>query len=118
VRDGGGGARIEPVARRRFAAGSILYCSFEVFVAPGREELPFVPDVRAGYSLQGDDGRIVASMPPTPIAIDLGGRLVRTWAIATRDLAPGRYDFAIRAGDEVHGVDVRASEAFAIEAPR
>ena len=116
ARDGRSGARIAPVAHRRFAVGSILYCSFEVFVAPGREELPFVPDVRAGYTLVDDGGRVVAATPSTPMAIDLGGRLVRTWAIATRGLAPGKYDFAIRARDEAHGIDVRAIEAFVIEA--
>ncbi len=117
ARDRGGQPRIMPVAHRRFQARGSLYCAYEVYVAPGREELSTMPDVLAGYTLADDAGHLLTSPPPSPIALGLGAQLVRTLVIPLEGLAPGRYELSIHASDEKRGLDLTAREAFVVDPP-
>jgi hypothetical protein len=59
------GAKLVPVAHRRFAARGSLFCAYEVYVEPGRE-LTSIPDVRSSLTLFDDSGQVV-SRPPTAV---------------------------------------------------
>ena len=111
-----GARKLVPMAHRTFPQRGQLYCAYEVYVSPGRE-LNAVPDVVAGYLIEGPDGQAVASSAPTPIAIALGAQLVRVHAIPLDRLSPGRYRVTVRATDRRSGTDMEASDAFVVEAP-
>jgi VWFA-related protein len=109
-----GTSRLLPTAHRRFPARGYLYCAYEVYVSPGRDP-KVMPHVFGSYALEGDDGRVVASGPPTPIAIALGAQLVRVHAIPLAHLPAGRYRLTVQTSDRDTGVNLEARDAFVIE---
>jgi VWFA-related protein len=110
----GRGARIVPVAHRTFPESGILYCAYEVHAAPGRE-LTAMPDITGAYTIEDESGRVVASEPPTRIAIALGAQISRVLAFPLGRLGPGRYRLTIQAADRTTGLDLHAREAFVVE---
>lgn len=105
------------VAHRHFRPVGWLYCAYEVYLGPAGTELTVMPEVKAGYTLAYEDGRIVASAPPTLVGIALDARLTRLHAIPLEGLAPGRYQLRIEASDRKRGLWLEATESFVVAAP-
>jgi VWFA-related protein len=96
---------------RRFAPAGQLYCEYEVFGAARPGKAP--PRVLAGLQLRTlQDGRVVLSAPPTSIAPDKDGRLVRLAGIPLAALAEGRYELVLSAEDAASGAKAERREAF------
>jgi hypothetical protein len=102
------------VAHRTFPANGTLYCAYEVHAAPGRE-LTAIPDITGAYTIEDETGKVVASEPPTRIAIALGAQVSRVLAFPLGRLGPGRYRLTIQAADRTSGLDLQARESFVVE---
>jgi VWFA-related protein len=108
-------ARPALVARRTFAAGSRLYCQFEVTgatVAAGA-----AASVRAGHELRRLDGTVLAHLDPTPMPAGPDGRVTRLLAISLRDARPGEHELVLTAHDDTSGQDVETRERFLVATP-
>ena len=91
----GRSARLVPLAHRRFRPQGGLYCAYEVFGMTDIEGRA-TTRVAGGYTLQTDGGRVVSAAPPTLIAVDLGGRVVRMLALSLDGLEAGDYELVSR----------------------
>jgi hypothetical protein len=109
----GDAPRLVPTARRHFAPGRPLHCQYEVFGFGGRD-LPGVPRVAGGYTLQTADGRVIEVAPPTLIATD-GRRVVRRISLPTERLVPGAYELLLNVEDRLAKRAFAAREAFVLE---
>ena len=110
----GSGARLMPVAHRRFRTRGYLFCSYEVFgMTNARGEA--TTQVAGGYTLQAEGGRVVSAAPPTPIAVDLGGRVVRLLALPLAGLEKGNYELTLEVVDKASGRTLVTHEAFALD---
>jgi VWFA-related protein len=112
--ESGRGGRIVPVAHRTFPENGTLYCAYEVHAAPGRE-LREIPHITGAYTIEDESGRVVASEPPTRIAIALGAQISRVLAFPLGRLGPGRFRLTIQAADRASGLDLKAHETFVVE---
>ncbi len=110
----GGGARLMPVAHRRFRPRGYLFCSYEVFGMTDREGRA-TTQVAGGYTLQAEGGRVVSAAPPTLIAVDLGGRVVRLLALPLAGLEKGTYELTLEVVDKATGRTLVTHEAFALD---
>ena len=103
------------VPRRTFGSRGPLYCQYEVFgAAPGRDG--GVPRVVASYELRRKDGVTVRQDPPSVVAADAQGRLVRLLRLPVDGLPPGDYELVLRVQDEGSGSVSERTEAFRLEA--
>jgi hypothetical protein len=102
-----------PTARRRFTQGRPLHCQYEVFGFGGRD-MPGVPQVAGGYTLQAADGRVIDLVAPTLIGTD-GHRVVRRISLPTARLAPGPYEILFDVQDGLAHRAFSARAAFVIE---
>ena len=109
----GDAPRLVPTARRRFTQGRPLHCQYEVFGFGGRD-MPGVPQVAGGYTLQAADGRVIEMVPPTLIGTD-GRRVVRRISLPTARLEPGAYELLFDVQDRLARRTFSAREAFVIE---
>jgi VWFA-related protein len=98
---------------RVFKPEGQLYCEFEVYGA-ARAAAQAPPRVVAGLALWTGDGRLVRRAPPTPIAADPDGRVVRLLGMALDGLAEGPYDLVLEVQDEVSGARLLDREPFAL----
>jgi VWFA-related protein len=110
----GGGARLMPVAHRRFRPRGYLFCSYEVFGMTNASG-EATTQVAGGYTLQAEEGRVVSAAPPTPIAVDLGGRVVRLLALPLAGLEKGNYELTLEVVDKATGRSLVTHEAFALD---
>jgi VWFA-related protein len=110
----GGSPRLVPVAHRRFRPQGGLYCVYEVFGMKDSEGRA-ATYVAGGYTLQAAGGRLVSTAPPTPIAVDLGGRLVRMLALSLDGLDEGEYTLVLEVVDQASGRTLVTHEAFVLE---
>ena len=110
----GGSPRLVPLAHRRFRPEGPLYCVYEVFGMKDSEGRA-TTHVAGGYSLQAAGGRVVSAAPPTPIAVDLGGRVVRMLALALDGLDEGEYELILEVVDRASGRTLLTREAFVLE---
>ncbi len=100
-------------AHRVFKPEGGLYLQFEVFgAARTPNEAP--PQVSAGLTLRTHDGRIVRSAPPSPIAVDQDGRVVRFVGIGLEGLEEGPYDLSLDVRDAVSGKRLEHHEPFTL----
>ncbi|HEV7502685.1 MAG TPA: hypothetical protein VGQ33_21860, partial [Vicinamibacteria bacterium] len=106
--------QLMPVAHRAFASDSVLYCAYEAYVTRG-QELQEMPEVTGAYRIEDEKGRVVASDPPTAIAIALGAHIVRVLAFPLARLTPGSYRLTIEVADRARDVDLQAHETFVVE---
>jgi VWFA-related protein len=111
----GGSPRLVPLAPRRFRPAGRLYCVYEVFGMTDREGRA-TTQVAGGYTLQAEGGRVVSATPPTPIAVDLGGRIVRLLALPLAGLEKGNYELTLEVVDKASGRSLVTHEAFALDA--
>ncbi len=110
----GGAPRLVPLAHRRFRPQGRLYCAYEVFGmkdAGGRATTQVV----GGYTLQAPTGRVVTAAPATPIALDLGGRVVRMIALPLDGLEDGDYELILEIVDQASGRTLVTHEPFVVE---
>jgi len=107
--------RIIPVAHRRFPPKGHLYCSYEV-VGMTNTAGDASTRVAGGFTLRRADGRIVNQAPATPIAVALGGRVVRLFALPLAGLEAGGYELVVDIVDEATGRTLQSREAFVVEA--
>jgi hypothetical protein len=68
--------------------------------------------VSAGLTIATHDGRLVRQAPPTPIAVNPDGRLVRLLGLGLDGLEEGPYDLVLEVRDEVSGAHVARREPF------
>jgi VWFA-related protein len=107
----GKGTRLVPVAYRRFRPRGVLYCSYEVLgMTNAKGEA--TTHVTGGFTLRGSAGRIVRQAAPTPIAVALGGKVMRILVLALAGLEPGAYDLALDIVDESSGRTLQWHEPF------
>ena len=110
----GGSPRLVPLGHRRFRPAGRLYCVYEVFGMTDREGRA-TTQVAGGYTLQAEGGRVVSAAPPTPIAVDLGGRVVRLLALPLAGLETGNYELTLEVVDKATGRTLVTHEAFALD---
>jgi hypothetical protein len=108
--EGQGQARPAFSAHRVFAPAGHLYCQFEVYGAAPP------PRVLAALALVGSSGRVVQQAPPTRIAADADGRVVRLLGLPLDGLAEGDYELVLQAKDEASGEVVEQRERFSLAA--
>jgi VWFA-related protein len=109
---GAAAPRLSPVARRAFAQGARLFCSFDVLNAA--KDTQSQTRVRAGHVLRRADGTALSKMDPSPLPPGADGRLTRTLAISLRTATPGPHELALTVLDEVSGRTVETVEAFEV----
>jgi VWFA-related protein len=105
--------RLVPVAHRQFRPGSRLYCSYEVFGMTDAQGLA-TTTVSGGYTLQAVAGKVVASSPPTPIDVALGGRVIRMLTLPLDGLEDGDYELALEIVDRASGRTLISHEPFSL----
>jgi VWFA-related protein len=110
----GGKPRAAVAAHRVFAPGGGLYCEFEVF---GAARDAAGPRVSSGLELRSGDGTLVRQAPPTRIAADRDGRVVRLVGLGLEGLAEGQYELVLEVTDEVGGGRIERREPFTIGRP-
>ena len=106
--------RLVPLAHRRFRPQGWLYCVYEVFGITDAEGRA-TTQVSGGYTLQAEGGRVVSAAPQTPIAVDLGGRVVRMLALPLDGLEEGEYALILEVVDHASGQTLVTREAFHLE---
>jgi VWFA-related protein len=108
---GGRGPRLVPVAHRRFRRKALLYCSYEVVgMTNARGEA--TTRVAGGFTLRRSDGQGVSQSSPTPIAVALGGKVMRLFALPVLGLDAGEYELVIDVVDEPSGRTLHSHEHF------
>jgi hypothetical protein len=100
-------------AHRTFAPGGGLYCEFEVFGA-ARDRADGASRVSSGLEVRAADGTVVRQGPPTRIASDREGRVVRLVGLDLGGLAEGPYELVLDVRDEVGGGRIERREPFTI----
>jgi VWFA-related protein len=102
------------LARRVFAAGSRLYCQFEVTGADGAAS---APRVSAGHELRRVGGPVLAHLDTTPMPPGADGHLTRLLAISLRRAEPGEHELVLTARDETSGKTIETRERFLVATP-
>lgn len=100
-----------PIARRKFAPGTRLFCSFAVEGAGRGDE---GPRVAVTYEVRRSAGTVVTRAGPTPLVPDGEGTLASRFALTLN--RPGIYEMHITARDERSGEEASAMESFIVEA--
>ncbi len=102
--------RPTPLARRAFAAGSRLFCAYEVYgLAAGAR-------VSSGYIVKSAAGATLLSQPLKPFAE--GAPLGQTMVLSLQGVAPGDYEIVLSVRDDGTGEAVQVREAFTVVAAR
>jgi VWFA-related protein len=109
-----GSLRVVPVAHRSFRPRGRLFCVYEVFGMKDAEGRA-TTRVAGGYSLKTAGGGLVNQAPPTPIAVALGGRLVRMILLPVAGAEGGDYELRLEVVDHATGRTLTASESFSLE---
>lgn len=100
------------VARRSFAAGSILYCYFEVYPGPGTPT-----EGGTAFEIVDSRGKVRRRGPlPLPVRRD-GGALGRLLEIPLARIEPGDYELVLDLGGEVSGNHWAPREPFSVTRP-
>ena len=110
----GGSPTLVPVAHRGFRPEGRLFCMYEVFGLTDSQGNA-TTRVAGGYTLQSARGRVVSAAPPTPIAVALGGRVVRLLALPLDGLEEGDYELVLEVVDPASGRRLEAHERFTLE---
>ena len=105
-----------PVARRTFAAHGILFCSYEVYPAPG-SQLREMPHLMGSFRIVNEMGKTVAGEPASLMGVWLGGLIQRTLAIPLDQVPPGHYELTIDARDPGVGLYLSTSQKFEVVSP-
>ena len=105
------------VARRRFAAGSILYCYFELHSEPGGSA-PAAAGAGTAFEIVDRRGEVRqrGALPP-PVRRD-GGGAARLVEIPLTRIGPGEYELVLDLAGEVAGGRSELREPFSVTRPR
>jgi hypothetical protein len=96
-----------------FRPEGTLYCEFEVFGA-ARDPAARAPRVSSGVEVRTADGRIVRQAPPTRIAAERDGRVVRLVGLGLDGMEEGAYELVLEVRDEVGGGRLERHEPFTL----
>jgi VWFA-related protein len=107
--------RALPLARRSFAAGSMLYCQFEVFGAE-KDKRTGMPNVSAGFVVRASDGSVLTQAPPTTINPTSIGKVSRLMGTRLDAASPGEYELVLSLKDEISGKTLEVREPFRVAA--
>ena len=99
-----------PIARRTFAPGTRLVCTFAV---EGARQDGGRPRVAITYEVRRSAGDVVTTAAPASLPLDAHGALSGRFTLTLN--RPGGYEMHIRARDEVSGEQATAVQAFAVE---
>lgn len=106
---------LQAVARRSFASGGMLWCSYEVYGA-AKEKANGMPRVAADYVVRKVGGAELARVPMTPITPTSLGRLSRMTGTPLDGAEPGDYELVITLKDEIGGQTREIKEPFTVVA--
>jgi hypothetical protein len=106
--------RLVPVAHRSFRPRGHLYCAYEVFGMTDAEGRA-TTRVAGGYTLQAAGGRVVRAATPTPIAVALEGRVIRTLTLSLDGLEEGAYELVLEVMDQASGRTLATREPFVLQ---
>jgi VWFA-related protein len=100
---------------RVFRPHGPLFCEFEVLGAKTDPALR-APRVTSGLKVTDASGAVVRNAPPTLIAPDSRGRVIRLIGIGMDGLPEGDYELRMTVRDEVAGAALERTERFALRA--
>ncbi len=103
-------------AGRSFAAGTPLYCSFEVLNA-ARDTTTAERHVSVAGALRDAGGKVRIDRPAAPLTPDAQGRLTYLLAIPPAKMTPGDYELALTIRDDVAGRSEEFREPFSVRRP-
>jgi tetratricopeptide (TPR) repeat protein len=109
-------ARPRLLARRTFAAGSVLYCYFEVYGA-ARGEAAERPRVSHAYSLVSANGKVQQRAALAPLAPDDRGAMARLIEIPLTRVDPGEYELVLEVHDDSTASTVKLHEPLSVRLP-
>lgn len=101
------------VARRDFPAGSMLYCTYEVFGA-AKDPQSGMPNVSADIEIRSVDARVVIKTEATRIQPTSLGKLSRLTGSPLEGAAPGDYEYVVHLKDQISGKAIEIREPFRI----
>jgi VWFA-related protein len=102
-----------PIARRTFASGVRLVCTFSVEGASRTDQA--APRVAITYEVRRRDGTVVTRTEPTALQPDEHGVFTSRFALTLN--RPGSYEIHLKARDEATGQTAAAVEPFLVAAP-
>jgi VWFA-related protein len=105
--------RLVPVAYRNFRPQGYLYCSYEV-LGMSNTKGEATTRVTGAFTLRASGGQIVRQAAPTPIAVAVGGKVVRLFALPLEGLGAGDYDLVLDVVDEGSGRKLQSHEPFVL----
>ena len=114
-----GGQKVQPrpalLARRTFAAESMLYTQFDVYGAT-KDKATALPKVTAGYVIRRLDGPVQTFVSPTPIQPTSIGKVSRIVGAKLAGAEPGDYELVLTVRDELAGKTLEVREPFTVTA--
>ncbi len=110
-----GKPRAALAAHRVFKPAGALYCEFEVFGAT--RDRSGAPNVTSALEVRSAEGAIVRQAPPSRIAADQDGRVVRLIGLGLDGMADGDYELVLDVRDEAGGGHLQQREPFTISTP-
>ncbi len=110
------GGALAVLARREFAAGSDLFCQFEVFGAK-RDEKTGMPHVTQGYVVTKPDGSVLTAMEPAMINPTSLGQVTRMFGFRLTGAEPGDYEIVMAIRDDIAGRSFELREPFRVVEP-
>jgi VWFA-related protein len=102
------------LARREFPRDAQLLCQIGVLNAEKDET--GMPRVVLGYQVEGPDGTVVLSVPPSTLRPTSLGALSRLFGFKL-DTPPGQYEILISVKDELSGEEIELREPFKVTEP-
>jgi hypothetical protein len=110
IEDPGGRRKPKLGLARTFRAGSLLYCQYSVYGAPGGGA---PARVLGSWTLRRGD-TVVREAPPTPIQPAADGRVTRTLGVSLQGAETGEYALVLTARDEKTGASLTRTEPFTV----
>ena len=110
------GGALSVLARREFAAGTDLYCQFEVFGAK-RDEQTGMPHVTQGYVVTKPDGSVFTAMEPSLIKPTSLGQVARMFGFKLAAAPVGDYEIVMAVRDDLAGRSFELREPFRVVEP-
>ncbi len=108
-----GSPRAALLARRSFAADSMIYSQFEVFGA-AKDKKTGMPHVRAGFAIRRQDGTVFSQNAPTVINPTSLGNVTRLIGAPLAGATPGEYELVLSFQDEIGGKNLEVRESFTV----
>ena len=113
---GAGGTQVPvPIARRRFASGSRLFYTFDVYgTTPGSGS---AGEVTAAYVVRRKDGTVLNQTPPRVLTPAADGSLSHSLVLPLSGAEPGEYALVLTVEDKKDGTRLERQDVFVVDAP-